>query len=103
MRTPSSALPSWPKGLVDGGGRAATPPDAFCTSFFDAGALVVELFATTRFAPGFFAAAFLAAGFFAGTLEADFFTAIFRLVGLRFAISLSLNVRSISFSASFAD
>ena len=31
MRTPSSALPAWPKGLLDGFGRP------FATAFFDAG------------------------------------------------------------------
>jgi hypothetical protein len=100
MRTPSSALPAAPHGLVDGGGSPGWPPGATRAGFFADGALVADLFAATRLAAGFFAAAFLAAGFLA--LGADFFTAVFRFAGLRVAIDLSLNVRSISSSACFA-
>src|SRR5258708_39286603 len=68
MRTPSSALPSPPKGLVDGGGKEAMPLCA--TSLFAAGFFATDFKA-------FFSAGLPAAGFFA----AVFFTGFFRAGG----------------------
>src|SRR5260221_14319696 len=60
MRTPSSALPASPHGLVEGGGNSVTTPllrtaSAFCAVIFDVGLFAACFFAT------FFAAAFPAA------------------------------------------
>src|SRR5690606_542708 len=66
MRTPVSALPSWPKGLLDGLGRP----------------LPLAFFLPMAFAPLAFAAGLRAASF--TTLRADFFAA-----GLDLALDLA--------------
>ncbi len=97
MRTPSSALPSAPKGLVDGAGSVAGTP------FFGASCFAAGFFAT-GFAAAFFAAGFLAAAFFAtffaGVLDLAC-ALVLAFAFLRVAIAVSPLV--ISCEARFAD
>src|SRR3954453_3817636 len=69
---PSSALPAWPKGFVDGFGRPLPLPTPLAiVAFTLATALLSELFFVC-----FFAAECFAAAFFAATLRAGAFALV---------------------------
>src|SRR5258708_2244151 len=95
MRTPSSALPSPPKGLVDGGGREEMPLCA--TSLFAAGFFATDF--TAFFAAGLPAAGFLAAAFFTAFFAAGVdlvctlaCTLVLAFAFLRVAIAIPLSL-----------